>query len=349
MKIIVNIFLSTYVWVGTRSKHGPSHHVKCLYEEIFKNEETAYYPDREVRSMVAEGFKCIPIVLKGKLNVITQGYPIITGALASLIKRDPGLIVHTWKVPGATNNHFTARIYDVLLRRVIDSASAVVVASLMQARQIRALGVSCPIVFAPVTTDSVFWCPDPPELDEVLTKFKLESNKYVITVGGPDRDEIYAAIVADKLGLTYVRATYDNEVAQRARMLLVEENLESNTQILMYPTDIELRALYAGALLVCLPTITRTNPAGLSSMVEAMACGSVIAVPEALAEGYVDDGVNGLVLSERPEDFAARISVPKAELKMIGRKAREHVNASLDNKVVAAQVKAQLQSEIDFR
>ena len=125
-----------------------------------------------------------------------------------------------------------------------------------QKRQLEEMGVSCPVVFAPVSVDSRFWYPDPEGMDDVLSKFRLKSNSYILTVGGSDRDEIYAANMAKVLGLSYVRATYSPHWAEYAKIQLEQMGLQHHSHILIRPTDVELRALYAGAYLLCLPTLT---------------------------------------------------------------------------------------------
>lgn len=343
--MVVNLFLSSHVWTAPLNVFGVRQHVAALYEEVFRGSELRVYPRNQKGGLLVNGLRHLPALLSGEISVLTQGYPVITGALASWIARNPRLIVHTWKVPGLSDARISARAYDLLLRRVINRARAVVVVSKVQKRQLEALGVSCPVVFAPVSVDSAFWREDPEDLDNVLLHFGLAKHGYVLTAGGPDRDEVYAAKLASLLGMPYVRTTYDIHTAELARLQLARENLESHTRILVRPSDVELRALYAGAGLVCLPTLTRTNPAGLTSLVEGMACGAAVAIPETIAEGYVEDGENGLVLRWSPDEFAARMLSLHDKLPIIRQKARQFAESELNNVTVARQVKAQFQAE----
>lgn len=341
----VNLFLSSYTWAGARSAFGPLHHFRCLYEEVFRDHQVSVFPKQLESNLIASGIRHVPAMLKGDINVLAQGYPIIAGALTSLLRRDPRIIVHTWKVPGISDDRLTAHAYDIALRRSIERARAVVVASVTQKRQLEMLEVPCPVVFAPVTVDSSFWHPETPNLEEALARFKLERDGYVLTVGSTDRDEIYAAVVARMLGLTYVRSSWGRRYAEHAREQLAARKLDGHTRILVNPSDIELRALYAGAFLVCLPTITRTNPAGLSAVVETMACGTVAAVPESLAEGYVEDGINGLVLHGDPEQFVTRVLSLRSGFPSIQRAARLHAETKLDYLGVGRQVRERFQIE----
>ena len=341
--MVVNLFLSTHVWTLPLNAFGVRQHVAALYEEVFRGCDVRVYPKRPTGRLLTDVLRHLPALLAGEVNVLAPDYPVVAGALASWIRRNPGFIVHTWKVPGVSDERLSARIHDHLLRRVIGRARAVVVVSMTQKRQLEAIGVTCPVVFAPVSVDCRFWHADP--VDDVLAHFGLAKRGYVLTAGGIDRDEIYAAKLASLLGLSYVRASWDVDSAERARLQLARENLEGHSRILINPSDVELRALYAGAWLVCLPTLTKTNPAGLTSLVAAMACGAAVAVPETIAEGYVEDGTNGLVLRGAPAEFAARLLSEKDELPSIRQMARKFAETRLNNLTVAQQVRAQFQSE----
>ncbi|MCK9418606.1 MAG: glycosyltransferase [Nitrospirae bacterium] len=343
--MIVNLFLSSHVWTAPLNAFGVRQHVAALYEEVFRGSEVRVYPRNREGGLLVNGLRHLPALLSGGINVLTQGYPIVTGALATWITRNPRLIVHTWKVPGFSDERMSAKVNDLLLRRVINRARAVVVVSKLQRRQLEALGVSCPVVFAPVSVDSAFWRADPEDLDAVLMHFGLAKHGYILTAGGPDRDEVYAARVARILEVPYVRASWDIHTAERSRLQLAREGLENYSRILNNPSDVELRALYAGAHVVCLPTLTRTNPAGLTSLVTAMACGAAVAIPETIAEGYIEDGTNGLVFRGSPDEFAARTLSLHDKLPLIRQKARQFAENELNTITVAKHLKTKLQTQ----
>ena len=326
----VNVFLSSRTWALPRNIYGVRHHVLALYQEVFQGSDLRVYPKGRESGLLADGVRHLPVLLEGDINILAPGYPIVSGALASWVKRDPGLVVHTWKVPGVSDGRLSARGYDLLLRRVIDRARAVVVASHTQRRQIEAFGVGCPVVFAPVTIDSEFWHPEPDQIDTDLAKFGLKRESYVLTVGGNDRDEHYGARLSRELGISYVRATNSVEYAQRIEAELSRSGLNDHATLLVHPADTELRALYAGARIVCLPTVARTNPAGTSALVEALACGALVGVPASIAEGYVLDGANGLELCDMPERFASRMNLNSAHILSIRLAARTFAEEQLN-------------------
>lgn len=321
---------------------GVRQHVAALYEEVFRDFDLRIFPKSLSHGFITDVIRHFLVLPFGKFNVLSQGYPFATGALWTWLQRDLGLIVHTWKVPGLSDERLTAKINDTLLRRVISSARAVVVVSMTQKRQLESMKISCPVFFARVSVDSQFWHSDAFRSPGVLKKFGLERGAYVLTAGGPDRDEVYAAQVAKLFGLTYVRASWDNNTTKRSIQVLASNNLDAHAQILENPTDIELRSLYANSFLVCLPTLTRTNPAGLTSLVTAMACESVVAVPDSIAEGYVNDGVNGFILSDSPSDFVARLRTKVDTFDSVRRMAREFAQNHLNNFIVARELRSQL-------
>lgn len=338
----VNLLMSTHTWTQPLNAAGLRQHVLALYEEVFRGQDVRVFPNRPRRTLALEVAQHLPHVLAGDLNVLAPDYPIVTGAVASFLKRDPRLIVHTWKVPGFSDPRPTARIYDVMLRRAIARARAAVVVNLAQKRQLENVGVRCPVLFAPVSVDATFWRSDAEDIDGVVSRFGLEVGSYLLTVGGSDRDELYTAYLARSLDRQYVRATYDPDVAARARAQLEAAGLASRCRVLLNPSYEELRALYTKSWLLCLPTMTSTNPAGITSMVEGMACAAAVAVPGVIGEGYLLDGVTGLVLGSSRADFGARLQSLGSELRNIGRRAADSVRLDLGNGAIASRLRAAL-------
>lgn len=294
----VNVLLSSRIWTQPRNTEGVRHHVRALYEETFRGRDVRFMPIGPDHGLLRDGLRHVPTLLGGSINVLTPGYPVVAGALALTLRSDLNLIVHTWKVPGYSDDRVSARLYDAMLTRVIRRARAVVVASHVQKRQLEAMGLNCPVIFSPVTVDTNYWHPLPDDRDSVLASFNLTNDGYVLTVGGNDRDEVYGARLAKSLGLPYVRASNDKNAILNAGLELDRHGLRGNCKMLLCPSDNELRALYGAARVVCLPTKTATNPAGLTALVEAQACGAVVAIPSAIAEGYVADKANGLCIAD---------------------------------------------------
>jgi hypothetical protein len=338
---VVNVFLSSFIWTRPLNECGVRQHVAALYEEVFSDVERRVYPARPSRGLMRDVLDHLPALLKGELNVVCQDYPMITAGVATFLKRDPAVIVHTWKVPGSFEPRLAAKANDWMLRRTIGRARAVVVVSQLQAARVRALFPHTPVIIAPVSVDSVFWHPSPGDADQVLVRLGIKPGRFILTVGGPDRDELFAARLAALLNLTYLRVTYDSRTADAARAQLDEASL-GNCVVASGITDRELRGLYSTAFLVCLPTKTHTNPAGITSLTVGMACAAAVAVPAAIAGGYIKDGETGFVISDDVAVFSRRISLLRARIPAIGRAAREYAQQELDNGRVAAGVRMQL-------
>jgi glycosyltransferase involved in cell wall biosynthesis len=337
----INIFLSTYSWTLPLNSFGVRQHVVALYDQVFMDQGHRIFPTRPINNLALNVLRHFLPALLGKLNVVSQGYPFILGGLISLLRPDPKLIVHTWQIPGSTEDRLSSKVNDILLRHIARRASAVVVVSLAQKRQFEAIGVSCPVLLAKVSVDSKFWHANPVEADDVLREFNLTKEGYILTAGGPDRDEIYASKVARLLGLTYVRASWDAATTARSRQQLADHGLDAHSLILTNPSDIELRSLYSAAFSVCLPTLTRTNPAGLTSLATAMACGGIVAVPESISEGYVVNGVNGYILTDSPEEFVAKLRAHSDERNAMRSAARTFAQTELNNFTVAQRLRNQ--------
>lgn len=345
----VNLLLANDVWTRPLNQYGVRQHVSALYEEVFFGcDSLNIFPKSRSKNLFVDTLRHLPIALAGDVTILCPGYPVVVGALASWGRRHTKFVVHTWKFPNALADSLSAKIYDSLLSRVIRRAHTVVVPSMLQKSLLEAQGLACPVLFAPVSVDSHFWHPDPVDGEYILSRYGLTRNAYVLTVGGSDRDEIYAAQLSRILRLRYVRATYSPLRATHAASELKRANLHEDALILVKSTDVELRALYAGAWVVCLPTVTRTNPAGLTSLVEGMACGAVVAAPESITEGYLDDQDTGFVLRATPDELATTLIGQGEDLLRVKSKARKFAETELNNSIVASRVKGQLRKALEW-
>ncbi len=76
-----------------------------------------------------------------------------------------------------------------------------------------------------------------------------------------------------------------------------------------------------------------------------MACGAAVAVPDVIAESYVEDGVNALVITADAEHFASRLLSRDDDLTSIGKAARKVAVDDLNNLNVARKVRDQFRSQ----
>lgn len=336
---MINIFFSSYSWIRDRNEDGLRHHLFELYTTVFKEWPYETYPKEAGSTNVTDALKHLSKIRPHTLNIIAPGYPVLSACLAICVNIKARFIVHTWKVPGISDERLSARMYDAALDRVMRHADLIVVASRRQHQEVEKRYPDKTVIFVPVTVDHRFWAPQKSE-EKCLSLHGLHLDNYILTVGGNDRDEEFGIILSEQLNKLYVRATNDPETAQVATEKIDQYGAGERAKVLFNVTDRELRYLYQRAYCVCLPVITRTNPAGLSVLVEAMACGALIIAPNDLAEGYLVDGQNGIVYSDSDSsDMAARIKKVKAhDDSSLRQKARQFAVQSLDSSRVADEV-----------
>lgn len=283
---VVNIFLPEIEYTQSRNSNKVKHHVFDLYTNVFDNfSKVRVFPIKKYSNIFNAVFPHYREIKAESVNVITQGYSVLSVFFAQIIKKDIISIIHTWNVPGFSEERLTSKIYAFFLKSVINNALLIVVASKKQKKQ---LEVAFPLThsfFAPVTVDSNYWNPKNAK-SEVLHRLDLNKNEYILTVGGNDRNELAGIALARELRMPYVRVSRSKPIISDLQ-LLKKTNNDVDIIILNAVDDESLISLYNHSYLVLLATITKTNPAGLSALVEAMSSESFVVVSESLSEGYL--------------------------------------------------------------
>ncbi len=343
MKSQINILLPDLSYSYVRNEAGVRHHLYELYTKVFGGQNVNVFPTRKVNNILYSAIRDFIKIRPGSLNVVTQGYSVLATYAAAMIWKDIRIIVHTWKVPGFSDDKITAYIYDYVLSKLISKSLMVVVASKKQERQMQVLFPSVSTFFAPVTVDTGFWSPKT-DSHHLLVKHGLKESAYVLTVGGNDRNEEIGMKVSGLLGIPYVRVTKNQSVIDNVKTVEKKLNMSGMTILLSNISDADLAILYQNAFVVLLPTITETNPAGLSSLVEALSCGAMIAVGSDLAEGYIVDGEHGIVFrSHNVDDIVDRLNcIGETVRETIKGNARDHAVRSLNSDLVAANLQKAL-------
>ena len=339
----VNIFLSTKTWTETLVDGVQlKQHVRDLYESVFEEKETNLFP-KESDISFFKGIKMyLYIAYKSKLNIICPDYPVLIAAILSIIKLKNNNIFHTWVVPFHSKNSLKAFFFDIILYVGMFRSLAIVVASVNQKELLRKIKINKPIFFSPVSVDSDFWCYR--LSNDTFARYGLKQGGYVLTVGGTDRDEIYAAEVAKMLHLNYVRCSYNRTILEIAERELSRKKLFGHAKFIYNPSHEELRVLYSGSALLCLPTIVKTNPAGLSSMVEGMSCGALVGFHQIVGEGYIEDDETGLFLTTSAQEFACKFNKTKELHSRIRANARLKAVSDLNILKVAKTLRADFES-----
>ena len=332
----INILLPALTYMYPKNSSGTRHHLIDLFSKVFKDYPLTVLPLDKIRGIFFKSIVNFFKIASNSLNVAMQGYSVISTFMAMYTKRNIKIIVHTWKVPGYSDDKLTAKIYDYFLKKIIQKSVLTIVASKKQERQVKTNFPQIPVFFAPVTVDCEFWNPKFKQV-ELLDKFNLKKNKFIITVGGNDRNEEVGLTLAEKLDVQYVRITRNKKIIELVREPEQKLGMPGRAIILDDVSDLELISLYRYADVILLPTVTETNPAGLSSLVEGMACKGVVCAPAALAETYIVDNENGLLLDDYNTDkISERINGLCEEKRLIIKEnARKFAIESLNSELVA--------------
>lgn len=239
-----------------------------------------------------------------KLAVIAQGYGTTAAALRGTLCSRPAFVYHTWKVPFTGPARISARMMDTVADRVIRRAALVVLNSMTQQRQIAERYPRVPSIWAPVTADIDWWRPGPVETD-LPGRLNLPAQQFLMCVGDIDRDEELPVALAQRLARPLVRVTRDPKTAQRALEASARAALREG-HVLVDISWAQLRDLYRSAWAVLLAPVTSLHPAGLNGLTETMACGTPVLFPRGpTAEGYVQDGADGVLFDELTVDCVA--------------------------------------------
>ena len=162
--------------------------------------------------------------------------------------------------------------------------------------------------------------------------------KTILCPGDMERnDPLLLDSIAD-LPVRLYRVTREPKVVGRVQRLLSEPSrrlLRTRVKILFDIPWHKLRALYATSDLVVIPVDSSTQPAGLSSLLEAMAMGRPIVVSRGLSShGYVRNGKEALVVEPNSIDalrgaIQSLLNTPEFANKL-GKNARSMVESKFN-------------------
>jgi glycosyltransferase involved in cell wall biosynthesis len=170
---------------------------------------------------------------------------------------------------------------------------------------------------------------------EFFTPAVVKQEPYLLVPGNQDRNEQWVSDIADAVNVPVIRATSSQRSIQFHRRPNSRVRVSANVSYL------ELRELYRSAMAVVIPVINHRHPAGLTTLLEAMACGKTAFVNRGkTAEDYIEDGTTGRVLSDKQEEFMPQIQVglqDSRRLAEIGLAARERAVKVFSHEVLAPQ------------
>ncbi len=297
--VISTVYLPSKNYVNFDIKRG-----KHPLREIFESSLAGSGYDVKIlpkgQNLIENILFTFKTLLSSDLIIASQGVPIIVTSIVKAIFRKKQIFVHTWKVPDVKGNNQS--VYDVFLRFLIRRSEIVIVNSKKQEKQIVKDYPKKKVLFLRYTVNSAYWN----KKNESDSEFSNDISKrnYILTAGGNDRKEKLCMKVADELGYTYLRTT--NNVRQYEKLKpLFSEN--KNHLLMKCLNDREMVKIYHNAKAVLLLTDTNTNPAGLTTMLEAMSCGALVICYDELANDYLMNKVDGIVIKDEQEKLIVTI------------------------------------------
>lgn len=279
-----------------------------------------------------------------RYDVVLTWYGPSTVVLAARILlrwKRPRIAVLAWR-PFDTKSrgarHFLKRLRTKILFSMADKI--LVVSSLQKEQFKRELGLEEDrIEFIPYAIDCGFFhsvgsagrCPG------------SDAAPVLLMTGNADRDDnmILKAIKNERVRLK--RVTSVSSVAKHVRECVEREGAD-NVELLQCVPYVQMRSLLAESSLVVLPIETTDQPAGLTSLLEAMSMGRPIVTTKGLSTAdYVEEGETAILLE--PSDDAAswtrtilELLGNQNKLDQLGLSARRRAKERFNLPVVAKQI-----------
>lgn len=144
------------------------------------------------------------------------------------------------------------------------------------------------IKFFPFGVDSEFFSPNNKEL---LPQEKYSLQKYIFCPGDSDRDDELLFKACKDIPINIIRVTRDHIYADKIKELSVNLGISERVQVLTRVNSNNLFSLYRNSLFVVIPVRNNDHPAGLTSLLEVMACGKAVLVSEGLSSNYYSENM----------------------------------------------------------
>ena len=162
----------------------------------------------------------------------------------------------------------------------------------------------------------------------LLNPDQTNDKRYILCPGEYDRDDQLLFEACRDLDIHIIRVTKEPGYAREILKLAQRMKMQSQVKVLIKVDANTLRALYRNALFVALPLNNDTHPAGLTSLLEAMACGKATIVTQGLTtDGYVQDRSDALYCQRHDKnDLKEKIMLlmnDPQQRNAIGQKARK--------------------------
>lgn len=301
------------------------------------------------RRLLREGWRHSRRMRHDRLVVTHQGYGCFALGFCRLLRSQPRFILHSTKIPFSVpytgHARLKTRLNDRVLERTIRAASLVVLNSLEQVALLEEQQPGVSAMWLPCAQDVEWWKPGPLETD-VLEPLGIRPGEFVLCVGDVDRNESLPALLAKRLGRPLVRVTRIEKTAANARATFAEIGLADAHCLSRIPYR-QLRDLYRSAWAVLNTPFRTDHPAGLTGLLEGMACGAPLLFPAGpTSQGHATDGVDAILYEGNTVDdvldAARRLSSGEFRTN-ISRAARERCERELNLDSVAARLVARME------
>lgn len=240
--------------------------------------------------------------------IILQGYGAHAVSLPTLFEH-PSFIFHTWKVPFIGPHDWANTFNDYLHLHAAKKSGLINLVCLEQQRHFALSYPGLRTAWVPVCADTRWWTPGLPET-AILNRLGVESGTFLLCVGDVDREETVPVLLARHLNLPLVRVSRAKGAVDRSREAAKQHGLKS-FHGLVHIRYAELRDLHRTCwALLNAPQVTY-HPAGLTTLTESMACGSVVLFPKGpTSEGYASHGDNVILFEELTLDCVLDACMP---------------------------------------
>lgn len=253
------------------------------------------FRSRKYLNRIAQTFKTLILLDNYDIILTDKG----TGLILSLMR-----FLHPWKRPRA---RLLIIMWQVEIKSMLDSHikriigmnidNIICVSSVQKRTFATLLNISrWRIKYVPLGIDTTFFKPEPNAAED-----------FILCVGDADRDDETLMKAVMDLPVKLVRVSDEQKNIEVLRKQLIGSKpfyFKEKLTLLHKVSDIELEKLYAKSKVVVIPIRCHSNqPAGLTTLLEAMAMGKPVIVTKGLiTEGYVINGKTGIVI--QPGDVA---------------------------------------------
>lgn len=268
-KKIINIFYSSKNYIGGE-KAEPFNHLSYIFSKLKKNSSIKVneYAD-EYRKKLFNVLKNTYRMTDDSINILLPGNSFLYAFISIFIlRRKAKFISLIWNIPGSTDDRVSAKINDYIIKKVLQRCEVVFYISKIQEKPLIDLVGRDRIRFMPVIADCKYWKVNK-IYTNILERLNLINKDFILCVGGGDRNEKELIEYSIKQKKHLVRVTQNENM--RDNFISICKSMQFNDYTIGFKlSNEELRDLYFKSLVVYIPLINKTNPAGLTSITEMM-------------------------------------------------------------------------------